>query len=51
LSNGDGTFTFDASYAVNGTACGIGVGDLDGDGDKDLAIANSTTDAVSILLS
>jgi acetyl esterase/lipase len=50
LGTGEGTFLLGQNYLV-GTAPGaITVGDFNGDGNPDLAVANVTSDSVSILL-
>lgn len=52
LGNGDGTFQPPASYAIDkvGLVLSIAVGDLDGDGAQDLAVINSCSADVSVLL-
>jgi Calx-beta domain/FG-GAP-like repeat len=51
LGNGDGTFqTTPVSYLVGREPRAVAVGDFDGDGWPDLAVANSASDDVSILL-
>ena len=55
LSNGDGTFAPPVTYAVGMTAAGydrdgIVAGDFTGDGHLDLAVANSGSNTVSVLL-
>jgi hypothetical protein len=54
LGNGDGTFGSETTYAVGSAAsnalAGIAVGDFNNDGKLDIAVPNSTTGNVSILL-
>jgi YVTN family beta-propeller protein len=65
LNNGDGTFSTPVNYfigtcvalppnpcsiVINGSATFVSFGDLDGDGDLDIAVANSSFNAVTILL-
>jgi hypothetical protein len=52
LSNGDGSFQAPTSYTI-GLASGVeslAVGDFTGDGNLDLAVANETSNSVSVLL-
>ena len=53
LGNGDGTFQAEQRF-VRGRTAGAGhlvaIGDLDGDGAADLAVANESSDDVSVLL-
>jgi hypothetical protein len=53
LNNGDGTFSDGGSYAVDAlgaVATSMVVGDFNGDGKADIAVTNSTTNTVSILM-
>jgi hypothetical protein len=50
LGNGDGTFQPAVNYPIDGMAVGITVGDFNGDGYPDLAVGNSYTNSVSVLL-
>jgi hypothetical protein len=47
---GTGTFNLPVTYVAGLNPLGIASGDLDGDGDLDLAVANTMSDDVSILL-
>ena len=49
LNKGDGSFRAKRDYEP-GRPCSVAIGDLNGDGKPDLAIANSSTDTVSVLL-
>ena len=51
LSNGDGTFQPQVTYAVGSFPLGIVAGDFNGDGRLDLAVANDNYNgSVSVLL-
>jgi YVTN family beta-propeller protein len=50
LGNGDGTFPAGLSETVGNGPVAVGVGDLNGDGRLDLAVANSASNTVTILL-
>ena len=50
IGNGDGTFQNPVSYAAGSESYGVAVGDFNGDGRLDLAVSNSTSSNVSILL-
>lgn len=50
LGAGNGTFLPAEMYAVGGNLQGVAVADFDKDGLPDLAVANSSTSAISILL-
>src|SRR5438034_33972 len=50
LGNGDGTFQPAQSYTAGRYAVSVAVGDFDGDGHLDLAVANSYSGTVSVLL-
>jgi hypothetical protein len=50
LGNGDGTFQAAMNYAVGTEPLSVAVGDFNGDGRADLAVANSGSDNVSVLL-
>ena len=49
FSNGDGTFSSQPSAAVAGNG-GIAIGDFNGDGQPDIAVDNSLTDSVQVVL-
>lgn len=49
-SNGDGTFGIQQRFGAGFFSEGVAAGDLDGDGLPDLAVANSASDDVSVLL-
>jgi len=48
-NNGDGTFDSVVNYGAGGGPYSVFCADLDGDGDFDLAVANGSSDNVSIL--
>jgi YVTN family beta-propeller protein len=50
LGNGNGTFPAGLSETVGNSPVAVGVGDFTGDGRLDLAVANSASNTVSILL-
>ena len=50
LGNGDGTFQAATTYAVGSAPTSVAIGDLNGDGEPDIAVANTGSDAVSVLL-
>jgi len=50
LGNGDGTFQGQKTYATGTNPNCVAVGDFDGDGNPDLAVANSSSNTVSVLL-
>jgi hypothetical protein len=51
LGNGDGTFQSTELYGAGGSAVrSVAIGDLDGDGALDLAMANSGSDNVTVLI-
>jgi hypothetical protein len=53
LNGGNGTFATAMNYSAGSDSYGaysVTVADLDGDGDNDLAVANATSDDVSVLL-
>ena len=50
LGNGDGSFQPPRGYAAGRSPSSVAVGDFDGDGDQDLAVANLSSDNVSVLL-
>ncbi len=49
INNGNGTFATKVDYTT-GTGPLVAIGDLNGDGKADLAVANSASDSVSVLL-
>jgi FG-GAP-like repeat len=50
LGNGDGTFQAARSFPVGLNAFAVAVGDFNGDGKRDLAVANFSSNNVSVLL-
>jgi len=50
LNNGDATFQAPVDYGVGIYPESVYSDDLDGDGDSDLAVANASSNDVSILL-
>jgi hypothetical protein len=50
LGNGDGTFQPGVAYLVGISPVGLAVADLNGDGGADLAVANTFSNSVSLLL-
>ena len=50
LSNGDGTFAEQVTYAIGDGPASLALGDLDGDGDADLATTDLYDDIVIVLL-
>ena len=48
-NNGDGTFGARVDYGGGNSPWGITFGDIDGDGDIDIAVANQSSNTVSIL--
>jgi hypothetical protein len=50
LGNGDGTFGTAASYAAGSGPSSVAVGDFNGDGNLDVAVADSGSAMVSVLL-
>jgi FG-GAP-like repeat len=50
LGNGDGSFQAAVSYTTDTNPAAVVTGDFDGDGKVDLAVANSGSNTVSILL-
>jgi large repetitive protein len=50
LGNGDGTFQAAVNYAVGSWPSSVAVGDFKGDGKLDLAVTNSGSNNVSVLL-
>lgn len=49
-AQGDGTFAAQSSFSVGNAPWGLTTGDFNGDGITDLAISNSSSDNVSVLL-
>ena len=50
VTRGSGEFLDHATYPTGGGSYSVYTGDLDGDGDIDLAVANASSDYVSVLL-
>ena len=50
LGNGNGTFQAAVNYAAGTSPHSVAVGDFNGDGKADLAVANSDSNNVSVLL-
>jgi FG-GAP-like repeat len=50
LGNGNGTFVAATNFAAGISPVSVAIGDFNGDGRQDLAVANSNSDNVSILL-
>ena len=50
LGNGDGTFQEQARYAAGDGPIALVAGDFNGDGRQDLAVANSNSNNISVLL-
>jgi hypothetical protein len=50
LGNGNGTFQAAAKHRVWNSLLAIAAGDFDGDGKPDLAVVDTTSNEVSILL-
>ena len=50
VDNGDGTFATKVDYEVGSYPRDIAFGDIDGDGDIDIAVANQSSNTVSIIL-
>ena len=50
LGNGDGTFQAAVNYAAGSRPYSVAVGDFNGDGKPDLAVANGSSNDVSVLL-
>jgi FG-GAP-like repeat len=50
FGNGDGTFKLAVNYNVGSGPAGIAIADLNGDGNPDIAVANTGSSNVSILL-
>src|SRR5206468_1530721 len=50
LGNGDGTFQSAINVGAGSSQASVAVGDLNGDGKPDLAVANFSTNNVSVLL-
>jgi hypothetical protein len=50
LGNGDGTFQPGAQYLVGMSPVGLAAADLNGDGGADVAVANTFSNSVSVLL-
>ena len=50
IGDGDGTFTEDGPYDVGYIPVASAVGDFDGNGSQDVAVVNSESDTISILI-
>jgi hypothetical protein len=50
LGNGDGSFQAARSFGASSFPYSVAVGDFNGDGALDLAVANATSNDVSVLI-
>ena len=50
LGNGDGSFQAAQNFGAGGSPASVAVGDFNGDGTADLAVANSVSNNVSVLI-